>query len=98
MPEKTWIKNLSRKKIEEIKNDLIKEINQNELMRKKHKKVCRVSSYNLLTVISTIAKWVSISAFASLADIPIEIISSAIQSESFVITGAIKGKHDKIVL
>ena len=30
------------KKIDEVRNYLIEEINQNELMSKKHKKVCRV--------------------------------------------------------
>ena len=30
------------KKIDKIRNYLIEEINQNELMNKKHKKVCRV--------------------------------------------------------
>ena len=32
-------------KLDEIINYLIEEINQNELMSKKHKKVCRVLSY-----------------------------------------------------
>ena len=56
-------------------NYFIKEINQNELMSKKHKKVCRVLNYieHLLTVISTITGCVSISAFGSLVSIPIGI-------------------------
>ena len=56
-------------------NYFIKEINQNELMSKKYKKVCRVLNYieHLLTVISTITGCVSISAFASLVGIPIGI-------------------------
>ena len=33
------------KNLDEIRNYFIEEINQNELMHKKHKKVCRVSSY-----------------------------------------------------
>ena len=33
------------KKIDEIRNYLIEEINLNELMSKKHKKVCRVLNY-----------------------------------------------------
>ena len=33
------------KKIEEIRNYLIEEINQNELMSKKHKQVCGVKLY-----------------------------------------------------
>ena len=58
------------RKIDEI-NHLIEEINQNKLMSKKHKKVCRVLNYidHSLIVISTITGSVSISAFASLAGI-----------------------------
>ena len=46
------------KKIDEIRNYLIKEINQNKLMSKKHKKSCRVlnSFDHLLIVISTITE------------------------------------------
>ena len=33
------------KKIDEIRNYLIEEINRNELMSKKHKKVCSVLNY-----------------------------------------------------
>ena len=57
--------------IVEIRNYLIEEINQNELMSKKHKKVCRVLDYteNLLILISTVTGCVSISDFASFAGI-----------------------------
>ena len=46
------------KKIDEIRNYLIKEINRNKLMSKKHKKSCRVlnSFDHLLIVISAIAE------------------------------------------
>ena len=49
-------------------------------MIKKHKKVCRVLNYidHLLIVISTITGCVSISAFAFLVGIPIEITNCAI--------------------
>ena len=68
------------KRIDEIRNYLIKEINQNKLMSKKHKKSCRVLNYinHLLIAISTITGYVSNSAFASLVGIPIGITSSAI--------------------
>ena len=68
------------KKIDEIRNYLIEEINLNELISKKHKKVCRVLNYidHSFIVISTITGCVSISAFASLVGIPIRITSSAI--------------------
>ena len=52
-------------------------------MSKKHKKVCRVLNYtdHSLIVISTITGCISISAFASLVDIPIGITSSANKEE-----------------
>ena len=67
-------------KIDEIRNYLIEEINRNELMSKKHKKVCRVFSFihHSFIVISTITGCVSLSRFASLVGVPIGITSSAI--------------------
>ena len=58
----------------------IEEINQNELMSKKHKKVCRVFNYieQLLISVSTVTGCVSIYAFASLVDIPTGITNSAL--------------------
>ena len=78
--KKTWIKNLNWKKIDEIRNYLIEEINWNELMSKKHKKVCKVLNYieHSLIAISTITGCVSISAFAFLVRIPVGITSSPI--------------------
>ena len=66
-------------KIDEIRNYLIEEINRNELMSKKHKKVCRVFSFihHSFIVISTITGCVSLSCFASLVGVPIGITSSA---------------------
>ena len=49
----------------ERRNYLIEEINQNELMCKKHKKVLNYIEY-LLILISAISRCVSISAFSSL--------------------------------
>ena len=79
MPEKNINQEFRLKKIDEIRNYLIEEINQNKLMSKKHKKVCRVLNYidHSLIVISTITGYVSLSAFASLVGIPIGITSSA---------------------
>ena len=97
-------------KIEEIRNYSIKEINQDELMSKNHKKVCKVLNYidHLLIEISTITGRVSISLFASLVGIPIGITSSATGLKICVITAGIKKykpiikkkkkKLDKIVL
>ena len=103
-----WRKHESR--IDEIKNYLIEEINRNELMSKKHWKICRVLNYigHLLIVISTIAGYISISAFASLVGIPVRITISPTWLQICVITAGIekcksinnknKTKHDKIVL
>ena len=97
------------KNIDETRNYLIEEINRNELMSKKHKKVCTTLNYieHFLILGSTIAGCVFISAFASLVGIPIGITSSAIGLNICAVTAAIKKyksmikkkkkKHDKIV-
>ena len=98
------------KNIDETRNYFIGEINQNELMTKNHKKACRVLNYieHSLILISTVTACTSISVFASLADIPIGITSSAVGLKICVITAGIKKnksimkkkkkKHDKVVL
>ena len=75
----------------EIKNYLIEEINQSELMSKKHKKVCRALHYtdHLLIATITITGRVSISAFASLV-VFLRIASSTIGLKIIVITAGIK--------
>ena len=75
-----------------IKKYLIEEINQNELMSKKHKNVCRILNYieHSLIIVFRIAGCVSISAFASLVVIPIGITSSAMRLKVCVITAGIK--------
>ena len=95
------------KNIDEPRSYLLEEIKQNELMRRKHKKVCAILNYieHFFILISTITGCLSISAFASLIGIPIEITSSAIGLKIFAITikkfkSIIKGKkknYDKIV-
>ena len=62
MPEKSINQEFGLKKIDEIRNYLIEEINRNELMSKKHKKVCRVFNYidHSLIVISTMTGCFSI--------------------------------------
>ena len=98
------------KNIDETRNYFFEEINQNELMGKKHKKVCRVMNYieHLLILVSTITGCVSISDFASLDGIPIGITSSAVGLKICLIAAGItecksiikkkKKKHDKTVL
>ena len=63
------------KNIDEARNYLIEEINRNELMIKKHKKVCTTLNYIKLSLIliSPITGCVSISAFAFLVGVPIGI-------------------------
>ena len=79
------------KNIDETRNYLIEEINRNELMSKKHKKVCTTLNYieHFLILGSTITGCVSISAFASLVGIPIGITSSAIVLKICEITAGI---------
>ena len=69
------------KNIDETKNYLIEEINRNELMSKKHKKVCTNLNYieQFIILGSTIARRVSIFASAFLVGILIGIASSAIR-------------------
>ena len=80
------------KKIDEIRNYFIEEINRNELMSKKHKAVCRVLNYieHSLIITSAITECVSISAFDFLVGISIRITSSATGVKIFVITTGIK--------
>ena len=68
MPEENMNQKFRSRKIDEIKNYLIQEINQHKLPCKKHKKICRVLNYieNSLNLISAITVCVSISSFASL--------------------------------
>ena len=100
----------SFKKIDETRNYLIEEINQNELMSKKLKKVCITLNYieHFLILASTITGWNSISALASLVGVLIGITSSAIGLKICAIAPGTKNykslikkkkkKHDKIVL
>ena len=90
-PEENMNQKSRLKKINEIRIYLIEEINRNDLMSKKHKKVRRVLNYIELSLISIsrITRCVSISAFASLVGIPIGIASFTIELKICVITAAI---------
>ena len=63
MAEENMNQEFRLKKIDEIRNYLIEEINRNELMNKKHKMVCRALNYfdHSLIVISTITGCVLVS-------------------------------------
>ena len=77
-------------------------------MSKKHKKVCSELLRTFSFFVSTISGCVLISAFASLVDVPVGIVSSVVGLKIFAITAGIKKyksiikkkrkKHDKIVL
>ena len=88
MHEKNIHQEFKLKKIDEMRNYLIEELNKNKLMNKKHKIVCRVLNDidHLLIIISPITGWVSISAFSSLVGIPIEVISFALGLKTCAIT------------
>ena len=109
MPEENMDQEFSLKKTDEKRNYLIEEINRNELMSKKLKKVFRVLNYfQHLLVISTITGCVSISAFAFLVGISIGTTRSAIGFKICVIRAEIKKyksinkknkkKQDKLIL
>ena len=98
------------KNIDETKNYFLEEIKQNELISRKHKNVCTTVNYvkHFLGSVFTITGCISVSASASLIDIPIRITSSAKGLKICAITAEIekyksmikkkKKKHDKIVL
>ena len=85
-------KNISQKFRLKQKNYFIEEIEQNELIRKKHKKICKTLIYtqHLLILASSVTGCASISAFASLIDIPPNIESSAVGIKICVVTAAKK--------
>ena len=68
MPEENMNQEFRLEKIDEIRNYLNEKINRNKLMRKGHKKVCRVLNYieHSLIWIFTITGCVSISAFVGI--------------------------------
>ena len=75
----------------------MRKINQNQLMSKKHKTVCRVLNYIecLLILLSTATGCVSISTFSSFS-IPIGITSSAVGLKTCAVTAGTK-KYKPIV-
>ena len=76
----------------EVRNYFIEEIEQNELISKKHKKGCTTLNYieQFLILASAITGCISISAFASLLRIPIGITSYTIRLKICAITSGIK--------
>ena len=98
------------KDIDEIRNYFLEEINQNELMSRKHKKVCTTLNYieYFLILASAVTVFISISVFASFLSIPIGNTSSTTELKICAIIAGIKKyksiikkqtkKHDKKVL
>ena len=98
------------KNTDETRNYFLEETHENELMRKKHKKVCLTLNCieHFLLLASVVTECISISAFASLLGIPIGFMSSAVELKICAITAGIekyqsivkkrKNKHDEIVL
>ena len=74
-----------------MKQEIIS-LKQNELMTRKHKKVCTTLNYveNSLISVYTITECISLSAFTSLIGIPIGIASSAIRLKIGAITVGMK--------
>ena len=80
------------KNIDETRNYFLEEIEQNEFMSRKHKKVCTTLNYIELFLIlaSAITGCISISDFDSLLAFAMGITSSAIGLKNCAITAGIK--------
>ena len=80
MPEENINQEFRLKKVDEIRNYLIEDKNQNKIMSNKHKKAWGDFNYidHLLIAISTITVCVNIFALASLIGTPIGIASYAV--------------------
>ena len=98
MVEENVSEELRLKNMDEIRNYLIEEINQNELMSKQYEKIGTTLNYieYFLISASTITGFVSIYGFASLIAIPIGITSSVIVLKICAITAGIK-KYKSII-
>ena len=84
--------NLDWKNINKTRNYFLEEIEQNELMSEKQKKVCTTLDYfeHYLLLVSAVTGCISIYASVSLLDIPIGITSSAIGLKFCAIVAGIK--------
>ena len=80
------------KNIIKIRNYFLEEIEQNEMMSRKHKKVSTTLNYfeKFLNLASTVTGYISISAFASLIGIPIGITNSVVGLKMCAIASGIK--------
>ena len=86
------------KSIIKIRNYFLEEIEQNEMMSRKHEKVSTTLNYfeQFLNLASPITGYISIPAFASLIGIPIGITNSAVGLKMCAIASGIK-KYKSII-
>ena len=84
--------------IDEARNYFLEEIEKHELMSEKPKKICTTLNdiEHFLILASSITGFISVSAFASLIDIPTGITSSAMGLKICAITAGIK-KYESII-
>ena len=87
MAEENISQEFRLKNIDETRNYLIEEINRNELMSKKHKKVCITLNYieHFLILAFIITGFVSVSVFACLVVIPVGTTRTTIGLKTCVI-------------
>ena len=80
------------KNIDDTRNYFVEEIDQNEFLCKKHKKVCATLNYidHVLILASVVTICISISAFTSWVSITIVITSSAVGLKICAITATTK--------
>ena len=89
---------MNRKGIDKTRTLFLKEIEQNEFLRKKHKKVCTdLNCFEHFLILATaITRCISISAFAFWIHVPIGITSFAVKLKVFEMAPGIK-KYKSII-
>ena len=92
MAEENISQEFKLKNKDETRNYFLEEIEQNELMSKKHKNICTTLNYieHFLILASAITKCISVSSFASLLGIPLGITSSVTRLKICAIAAEIK--------
>ena len=90
---------LRLKTIDETKNYFLEEMEQNEVISRKYKKVCATMNYieHFLILASLITGCISVSTFDSLLGMPIGIMSSATGLKICAMTAGIKCKGKSII-
>ena len=80
MVEESISQELRLKNVDEARNFFLEELEQKELMSRKHKKVCTILNYieHSLILVSVITGCISVSVYASLLSIPIRTTRSSI--------------------